>query len=62
MQYYQQKASKNKHLVRGFENTQRTSSTSAVKSAKFSAEVGQLLTRSFDNPTNGWNTDFNGLS
>ena len=51
----EQKASKNKHLVRGFENTQENF-------FNFSAEVGQLLTRSFDNPTNGWNTDLNGLS
>jgi hypothetical protein len=45
MQYYQQKASKNKHLVRGFENTQENF-------FNFSAEVGQLLTRSFDNRRN----------
>ena len=36
----EQKASKNKHLVRGFENTQENF-------ANFSAEVGQLLCRSF---------------
>lgn len=66
----EQKASKNKHLVRGFENTQRTSSTSAVKSGNFSAELWQLLTRSFVTRrmadshvyTKCWNIDFNGLS
>ena len=36
----EQKASKNKHLARGFENTQENF-------FNFSAEVGQLLTRSF---------------
>ena len=52
----EQKASKNKHPARGFENTQENF-------ANFSAEVGQLLTRSFDNRrVAGSNTDLNGLS
>ena len=42
----EQKASKNKHLARGFENTQENF-------ANFSAELWQLLTRSFDNLTSG---------
>ena len=58
----EQKASKNKHLVRGFENTQENF-------ANFSAEVGHFLTRSFvtrrvagsNAYTKCWNTDFNGL-
>ena len=63
MHYYQQKESENDLLVRGFENTQENF-------ANFSAELWQLLTRSFDNRrvadshayTKCWNTDFNGLS
>lgn len=52
----EQKAIKNKHLVRGFENTHENF-------ANFSAEVGHFLTRSLETRRMaGSNTDLNGLS